>query len=118
MKEGKPVSVMVDRLGKGEDALDWLNRIVRENRISAVSFTALGAVGKAVFPLRKAGTLALGHVGCENGSPSEPVMVLTLEMDSKKRFSKRAGYYSAVVPSPRFAFALLGTGAMLLANFS
>ena len=47
----------------------------------------------------KASTLALAHLGCGNGSPSEPVMVSTLEMDPKKRFSKRAGYYSRYRPS-------------------
>jgi predicted DNA-binding protein with PD1-like motif len=46
MKEGNPV-VMVEHPGRSQDALDRLNQIVRENRITAASFTDLGAVGKA-----------------------------------------------------------------------
>lgn len=47
MKEGKPVRVMVERLRRGEDVLDRLNQLVRENGVTAASFTALGAVEKA-----------------------------------------------------------------------
>ena len=38
---------MVEHPGRSQDALDRLNQIVRENRITAASFTDLGAVGKA-----------------------------------------------------------------------
>ena len=34
-----------------------------------------------------------------SGPPSDPMMVSTLERDPKKRFSKRAGYYSRYRPS-------------------
>jgi len=47
VKEGKPVRVMVERLRRGEDVLDRLNQLVRENGVTAASFTALGAVEKA-----------------------------------------------------------------------
>jgi len=42
MKEGKPVRVMVERLRRGEDVLNQLNQIVRENGITAASFNAVG----------------------------------------------------------------------------
>jgi len=59
MKEGKPVRVMVERLRRGEDVLDRLNQLVRENGVTAASFTALGAVEKASvgFSLGVASTL-------------------------------------------------------------
>jgi predicted DNA-binding protein with PD1-like motif len=47
MKEGKPVRVLLERLRRGEDVLDRLNQLVRENGVTAASFTALGAVEKA-----------------------------------------------------------------------
>jgi predicted DNA-binding protein with PD1-like motif len=47
MKVGKPGKVIVERFRKGEDVLDRMNQLVRENRITAGSFTALGALEKA-----------------------------------------------------------------------
>jgi len=48
MKEGKPARVIVERLRRGEDVLERLNEIVLENEVTAASFTAFGAVERAV----------------------------------------------------------------------
>lgn len=47
MKEGKPSRVIIDRFHKGEDILERLNELVRQNRVTAGSFIAIGAAEKA-----------------------------------------------------------------------
>jgi predicted DNA-binding protein with PD1-like motif len=47
MKQGKLSSVIVERFTTGDDVLERLNELVRQNHVSAGSFTALGAVEKA-----------------------------------------------------------------------
>lgn len=47
MKQGTPSRVVVERFDPGEDILECLNKLVRRSKVTAGSFTALGAVEKA-----------------------------------------------------------------------
>lgn len=47
MRTGKTLRVIVCRFRTGDDILDCLNEAARENRITAGSFTAIGAAQKA-----------------------------------------------------------------------
>lgn len=47
MREGKRNAVIVERFRKGDDILECLNSLVRENHVSAGSLTAIGRVEKA-----------------------------------------------------------------------
>lgn len=47
LKESRMSRVLVERFKRGDDILEQLNDLVRQNHISAGSFTALGTVEKA-----------------------------------------------------------------------
>lgn len=47
LKQGSVSRVIVERFSEGDDILERLNDLVRQNNVSAGSFTALGAVEKA-----------------------------------------------------------------------
>lgn len=47
MREGKLGRVIVDRFRKGEDVLERLNQLVRENRVVSGGLMAIGNVEKA-----------------------------------------------------------------------
>jgi predicted DNA-binding protein with PD1-like motif len=48
LKQARVSRVIVERLKAGDDVLDVLNELVLQNHVSAGSFTAIGAVEKAV----------------------------------------------------------------------
>ena len=47
MREGECNRAIVERSRKGDDVLDRLTRLVRDNRVVAGSFTGIGRVAKA-----------------------------------------------------------------------
>ncbi len=83
MKQGKLSRVIVERFKTGDDILERLNDLVLRNRVSAGSFTAIGAVEKATVgyfvgsgkysTISLQGTLeivsCLGNVSLKEGAP-------------------------------------------------
>lgn len=83
MKGGKLSRVIVERFQTGDDILERLNALVRWNNVLAGSFTAIGAVERAVVgsfigegqyaPVELQGPLeilsCIGNVGVKDGSP-------------------------------------------------
>lgn len=49
LKQGTVSRVIIERLESGEDILERLNDLVRQNKVKAGSFTAIGAVEKATL---------------------------------------------------------------------
>ena len=47
MHQGKSSRVIINRFGNGEDVLECLNKLVRDNHISSGSFIGIGSVQKA-----------------------------------------------------------------------